>query len=123
MNNSGFHLLHDTHMIREAILAILIIPVKEDDHSWSRHCATAELLVFGLEPKHTVSAGGELGDDACVDIAALIGAPADKAGTPFHAALKTVPGPIGFAANIAYLGRRHRNDLFIGAVDPGAWDQ
>ena len=52
-------------------------------------------------------------DDAGVQIAALVGAPGNKAGAPIHPALEAIPGPIGPTAYIAELGESHRYDLPI----------
>ena len=52
-------------------------------------------------------------DDAGVQIAALVGAPRNKAGAPIYPAGKAIPGPIGPTAYIAELGESHRYDLPI----------
>ena len=52
-------------------------------------------------------------DDAGVQIAALVGAPGNKAGAPIHPALEAIPGPIGPTAYIAELGESHRYNLPI----------
>ena len=50
---------------------------------------TKELTII-YQPLDAVHATCEFGNNAVLDIAALVGAPAHKAGTPFHTALKAV---------------------------------
>ena len=65
------------------------------------------------EPLEADGAACEPWDDAGVQIAALVGAPGNKAGAPIHPALEAIPGPIGPTAYIAELGESHRYDLPI----------
>ena len=67
------------------------IPIKEDNHARCRLNAVISPLSTVFEPLDTVHAACEFGNDTVFDIAALVGAPAHKAGTSFHTALKAVP--------------------------------
>ena len=95
IDNAIFAFLHNAHMIGKSILgaggAIWRIPVKEDNHARCRLNAVVSPLVTILELLDAVHATCEFWNDAVFDIAALVGAPAHKAGTPFHTALETVP--------------------------------
>ena len=105
--------LHNTHMVGLPVLTS-IIQVKEDDVAGARLVAVVLPQPTLLEPGNTLGrAGRKLRDNAGFNIAALIGAPAHKAGAPFHTAAKTIPAPVRFAADIPHLGERHRNDLAI----------
>ena len=100
------HLLDDTHMVRLSILgagAALVVPIEEDDHAGNRLVGAVYPLSSIFEPLHAISATGKFRADTRVDIAALIGAPADKAGTPFHTDSKAIPRPVRFAAYISDL--------------------
>ena len=70
-----------------------------------------------FEPLNAVYATSVLRNDTCVDIATLIGTPTDKAGAPFHSAVKAVPRPVRFAADISDLRQRNRHDLVIAVSD------
>ena len=101
-------------MVRRSVLAlVLIVPVEKNQ------VAGAWLIVAVLpqpslpEPLDTDGAACEPWDDAGVQIAALVGAPGNKAGAPIHPALEAIPGPIGPTAYIAELGESHRYDLPI----------
>ena len=67
------------------------IPIKENNHARCRLNAVVRPLSTIFEPLDTVYTACEFWNDAVFDIAALVGAPAHKAGTPFHTALKAVP--------------------------------
>ena len=101
-------------MVRRSVLAlVLIVPVEKNQ------VAGAWLIVAVLpqpslpEPLDTDGAACEPWDDAGVQLAALVGAPGNKAGAPVHPTLKAIPGPIGLTAYIAELGEGHRYDLPI----------
>ena len=94
VNYAVFHLFNDTHMIGIAILCIFIIPVEEDNHTGARFKAVADPLTPAFEPLHTVDTAGKIRNNAGTQIAAFIGTPTDKAGTPFHSFHKSVPTPI-----------------------------
>ena len=100
--------LYNAYMVRLPVLAS-IIPVKKDDVAGARLIAVVLPQPALLEPGNTLGrAGRKLRDHAGFDITALIGAPAYKAGAPFHTAAKAVPAPVRFAADIAHLGERHQ---------------
>lgn len=113
---SVFHSCNDAHVVWLAVLSGFIVPIEEDDHARCGFCGVVGPLASLLEPADTVGTAGEFGDHAGIDVTALVGTPADKAGTPFNTALKAVLGPIGGAA-VTHLGQGHRDDLFIAAVD------
>ena len=98
------HLLHDPNMVRHTVLGG---PVEEDEHSGGWFCGAVQPEAALLEPLHPEDAAGEFGVGAAVQVAALVGTPADKAGTPFHMVGKAVPAPIGFAAHVAQLTQCH----------------
>lgn len=89
VDDSVLHLLDDTHMVRLSVLgtgAALVVPIEEDNHAGNRLGGAIQPLSTLLKPLHAISATGKFRADTRVDIAALVGAPADKAGTPFHTA-------------------------------------
>ena len=92
-------LFHDSGMVRNAIS----VPVEENDHSRLRRNAPIRPLVSGSEPLDAHSAARILGDNI-IQIAALVGTPADKAGAPFNMLCEAIPSPIGFPSHIANLG-------------------
>ena len=95
IDNAVFAFFHDTHMVGLSVLGagrtIRGIPIEEDNHARCRFYAVVSPLSPILEPLDAVHAACEFGNDAVFDIAALIGTPAPKAGTPFHTPLKAVP--------------------------------
>ena len=94
IDNAVFAFLHDADMIGLPILragTAFIVPIEENDLTSGRFKAAVLPLPTVFEPLDTVDAACELRNDAAVDIAALIGTPGNKAGTPFHTAFKTVP--------------------------------
>ena len=95
IDNAVFAFFHDTHMVGLSVLGtgrtIRGIPIKEDNHTRCRFYTVVGPLATILEPLDAVHAACEFGNDAVFNIASLVGAPAHKAGTPFHTALKTVP--------------------------------
>ena len=106
------HLLHDTNMVGRTILAA-IIPIEKDQVAGARLIAVVPPQSSLPEPLEADGAACEPWDDAGVQIAALVGAPGNKAGAPIHPALEAIPGPIGPTAYIAELGESHRYDLPI----------
>ena len=109
-----FHLFHDPHMIRHSVLALVpIVPIEEDQVAGARLIAVVPPQSSLPEPLEADGAACEPWDDAGVQIAALVGAPGNKAGAPIHPALEAIPGPIGPTAYIAELGESHRYDLPI----------
>ena len=106
------HLLHDTNMVGITILAA-IIPIEKDQVAGARLIAVVPPQSSLPEPLEADGAACEPWDDAGVQIAALVGAPGNKAGAPIHPALEAIPGPIGPTAYIAELGESHRYALPI----------
>ena len=86
--------LDDTNMIGQAILrpgfAIGRIPVKEDNHTGHRCGSSVCPLSTILEPVNTPNATGKLGNDTGINIAALVGTPGYKAGTPSYTGIKAI---------------------------------
>lgn len=108
-------ILHNPHMVGRTVLAS-IIPVKKDDVAGARLIAVILPQPTLLEPGNTLGrAGRKLRDHAGFDITALIGAPAYKAGAPFHTAAKAVPAPIGRTACVPHLRERHGDDLAVAS--------
>lgn len=120
VNDSAFYFLYlyNTDMIRDAILSIVfIIPVEKDDVSAPGLVAVVLPKLTVPEPLDADGTACKPGDHAIVQIAALVGASGNKAGTPIHPTLKAVPGPIGLPAHIAKLGEGHHHDLLFTHTD------
>ena len=114
IDNPAIRLFHNAYMVRSSVLAfVLIIPIEKDQVAGARLIAVVPPQSSLPEPLDADGAACELGDYASVQIAALIGAPGNKAGAPVHPTLKAIPGPIGPTAYIAELGESHRYDLPI----------
>src|SRR5699024_4718303 len=73
-----FYFLHDAYVVGDERIAA--IPLEENDHSRFRGCGTWEPLAPVLKPFDAHATAGEFGENARVQVAALIGAPADKYG-------------------------------------------
>ena len=69
----------------------LVVPVEEDNHAGRRLDGVIRPLATVSEPLDAVDATCEFGNDTGVDVAALVGAPGNKAGTPFHTAAEAIP--------------------------------
>ena len=94
VDDSVLHLLDDAHMVSLPILgagAALVVPVEEDNHAGRRLDGVIRPLATVSEPLDAVDATCEFGNDTGVDVAALVGAPGNKAGTPFHTAAEAIP--------------------------------
>ena len=94
VDNSVFDLLDDTDMIGLTVLragAALVVPIEEDNHAGRGLHGVICPLPTLPEPLDTVDTSCKLGNDTGIDIAALVCAPAYKAGAPLHAAAKAVP--------------------------------
>ena len=89
-------------MVRHTVLGG---PVEEDEHSGHRFGGAVQPEAALLEPLHSEDAAGEFGVGSAVQVATLVGTPADKAGAPLYMIGKSVPAPIGFAAYVAHLGQ------------------
>ena len=109
-------------MVRYIVLrpgAAFFVPIKK--YQVSRTWLIVAILPLApvFKPIRAACASGELGDHPSVNVAALVGTPADKAGAPLHPAVEAVPAPVGLAAHVAHLGQRHGHDLAAGAVEEG----
>ena len=114
IDDPALHLFHNAHMVRRSVLAfVLIVPIEKDQVAGARFIATVLPQSSLPEPLDADRAACEPGDHAGIQIAALIGAPGNKAGAPIHPALEAIPGPIGLTAYIAELGEGHCYDLPI----------
>lgn len=94
VDNAVFDFLDDANMISLTVLwagAALVVPIEEDNHAGrGLHRVICPLPTLP-EPLDTVDTARELRNNAGVDIAAFVRAPADEAGAPFHAAAEAVP--------------------------------
>ena len=79
---------------------IAAVPLEENEHPWLGGGAAWKPLAPVLEPLHAYAAAGEFGDDAGIDVAALVGAPRDENGAPLHPGAETIPRPVGLAAGL-----------------------
>ena len=109
VNNAVFNPLNDSSMIGFSILrtgAAFVVPIEEDNHTGCRFDIVICPLATILEPIDAVDAACVFGNDASLDIPALISAPRYKTGAPFYARSETVPAPVGFTAYIIKLNDR-----------------
>ena len=118
IDNPAIRLFHNAYMVRSSVLAFVLIipieiPIEKDQVAGARLIAVVPPQSSLPEPLEADGAACEPWDDAGVQIAALVGAPGNKAGAPIHPALEAIPGPIGPTAYIAELGESHRYDLPI----------
>lgn len=94
VDNAVFDFLDDANMIGLTVLragAALVVPIEEDNHAGrGLHRVICPLPTLP-EPLDTVDTARELRNNAGVDIAAFVRAPADEAGAPLHAAAEAVP--------------------------------
>ena len=94
VDNAVFDLLDDTDMIGLAVLrtgAAPVIPIEKDNHAGRGLHGVIRPLSTLPEPLDAIDTARELGNDAGVNIAAFVCAPADEAGAPLHAAAEAVP--------------------------------
>lgn len=114
VDDPAIHLFHNAHMIRRSVLAFaLIVPIEKDQVAGARFIAVALPQSSLPEPLDADRAACEPGDHAGVQIAALVGAPGNKAGAPVYPVLEAIPGPLGLTTYIAELGEGHDHDLPI----------
>ena len=71
VNISAIAAFYDAHVVPAAVA----VPVKEDNVSGPWLVLPASPLTFLLEPAYSISNEGEFGNDTCLYISALIGAP------------------------------------------------
>ena len=94
VDNAVFDLLDATDMIGLTVLwagAALVVPIEEDNHAGRGLHGVIRPLPTLPEPLDTVDTARELRNNAGVDIAAFVCAPADEAGAPLHTAAEAVP--------------------------------
>ena len=115
-------------MVRFTVLAFAFaVPIEVDDVAGGGDVGdglAGGVGVGGLlpavavfEPLDADAAACGLGQDPVLNVAALVGAPGDEAGAPFHAAGISHVAPVGFSA-VTHLGQRHGHK--IGAAGTGA---
>ena len=125
-----FYLFDDADVIGLAVLAFAgTVPVKVDEVAGGRDVGDGFALGVGEggllpsvtadEPVYTGTAARGFGQGAILDVAALVGAPGDKAGAPLHAIRVAHVGPVGLAG-IAHLGQG--DGYQIAAAGTGAVD-
>ena len=120
IDDTVLDLLDNTGVVGLSVLRTrrtLVIPIKENNHSGDRLGRAIYPLSTVFEPLDAVHTACIFRNDPGVDIAALIGTPTYKASTPFHSASEAVPRPVRFAAHIAYLRKRHGDDLIVAVSD------
>ena len=112
---------HDADVIGFAVLragcAVRVIPVKENDHAGSGLNRIIRPLLAAAEPFNAADAPGKFWGGSRIEITAFVKAPRNKAGTPFHTGVKSVPRPIGLTAHIADLRQRHLDDSIVSGID------
>lgn len=89
----------DADMIGDTVLAVGfdLIPVKVNDVAGIWGVTAVLPLIAGPKPALARYASSGFGNNACVDIPALIGTPGNKARTPLYTGIKTHVRPIGVA--------------------------
>lgn len=112
---------HDADVIGFAVLragcAVRVIPVKENDHAGSGFNRVIRPLPVAAEPFNAADAPGEFRGGSRIKITALVKAPRNKAGAPFHTGVKSVPRPIGFTTHIADLRQCYLDDGIIPGIN------
>ena len=101
---AGFH---NSHMVSYPIAA----PVEVNNRTGSRDAIPILPLPPRSEPLHPGGAVGMLRDHAGLNIAALLAAPAYKAGAPLHTGAESIPAPIELSAHIAHLAQGHGHNI------------
>lgn len=103
VNTPGIHLLHSPGMVGRPVLAF-VIPVEENNHAGGRFGEAVHPLAPVFEPLYAAYVPRIFGDYAGVNIAAFVGVPDHKAGTPLHTAEKTIQASVRLAAYVPHLG-------------------
>ena len=103
IDGSILDFFYDAGVIRLSVLSVFIVPIKEDNHAGGRLGGIIHPLSPVLEPLRSKDTTGILGNNPCVNITALIGAPAHKAGAPLDTRAKSIPAPVRFTAIISDL--------------------
>ncbi len=121
VDNAVFAFFHDADVIGFAVLragcAVRVIPVKENDHAGRGINRVIRPLPVAAEPFNAADAPGKFRGGSLIKITALVKAPRNKAGAPFHTGVKSVPRPIGLTAHIADLRQRHLDDGIIPGIN------
>ncbi len=116
-----FAFFHNADVIGFAVLragcAVWVIPVKENDHAGRGINRVIRPLPVAAEPFNAADAPGKFRGGSRIKIAALVKAPRNKAGAPFHTGVEAIPRPIGFTACIADLRQSHLDDDIVPGVD------
>ena len=113
VDHAIFHPFHDAYMVRHIVLrpgGAFVVPIKKYQVSGARLIAAVLPLSPILEPIRAACAARKLGDHSSVNVAALVGAPADKAGAPLHPAVEAVPAPVRQAPDPLRLWQRERHE-------------
>ena len=94
VDDAVLDLLNEPHMVGLAVLRAgrsFVVPIKENDHAGGRLARAVQPLLTIFEPLHAIDTTRKFRHNTAVDIAALVGAPRNEAGAPFHTAFKSVP--------------------------------
>ena len=112
---------HDADVIGFAVLrtgcAVRVVPVEENDHAGRGINRVIRPLPVAAEPFNAADAPGKFRGGSRIKITAFVKAPRNKAGTPFHTGVKSVPRPIGLTAHIADLRQRYLDDGIIPGIN------
>lgn len=121
VDNAVFAFFHDADVIGFAVLragcAVRVVPVEENDHAGSGLNRIIRPLPVAAEPFNAADAPGKFRGGSRIKITALVKAPRNKAGAPFHTGVKSVPRPIWFTAHIADLRQRYLDDGIIPGIN------
>ena len=121
VDDAVFAFFHDADVIGFAVLrtgcAVWVIPVEENDHAGSGLNRIIRPLLAAAEPLNAADAPGKFRGGSRIKITALVKAPRNKAGAPFHTGIKAVPRPIGLTAHISDLRQRHHDDGIVPGVN------
>lgn len=103
-----FHSFDYPHMFCVAIP----LPIKKDQVARRGLEISVLPLASVFKPLGTGLTACKSGNDPAVQIAAFVGAPGNKAGTPLHPVVEAVPRPIGVPA-VSHLFQGHGYDLAV----------
>lgn len=121
VDNAVFAFFHDADVIGFAVLrtgcAVWILPVEENDHTGSGLNRVIRPLPVAAEPFNAADAPGKFWGGSRIKITALVKAPRNKTGAPFHTGVKSVPRPIWFTTHIADLRQRYLDDGIIPGIN------
>ena len=121
VDDAVFAFFHDADVIGFAVLragcAVRVVPVEENDHTGRGINRVIRPLPAAAEPFNAADAPGKFRGSSRIKIPALVKAPRNKAGAPFHTGVESVPRPIGLSAHISDLRQRHLDDGIIPGID------